>query len=65
MLMWIEGHLILLGVIAVVAGLGLGVLWNWARSRTGTIESPRRLAVRSAVARSDGRTTGARTGARG
>jgi hypothetical protein len=31
MLTWIEGHLMVLGLVAVFSGFGLGAMWSWAR----------------------------------
>jgi len=35
-LMWIENHLILLGLLAVLSGLGLGALWSRAQRNAGS-----------------------------
>jgi hypothetical protein len=43
---WLESHLILLGVLAVLAGLGLGALWSRAQ---GSADSAPVMARRSSV----------------
>ena len=46
MLMWIEDHLIVLGLLAIVSGVGLGGLLTWTQQNAGRIApSPRRPAA--------------------
>jgi uncharacterized iron-regulated membrane protein len=46
MLMWIEDHLIVLGLLAIVSGIGLGGLLTWTQRNAGRIvASPRRAAT--------------------
>ncbi|HEY7651715.1 MAG TPA: hypothetical protein VIG07_02745 [Methylomirabilota bacterium] len=45
---WLESHLILLGLLAVLTGLGLGALWSRAqRSADSTTVTARRSSVPS------------------
>jgi len=36
LMMWIENHLVLLGLLAVLSGLGLGALWSRAQRNAGS-----------------------------
>jgi hypothetical protein len=36
MVTWMEGNLVVLGILAIGAGCGLGALLDWARRRAGT-----------------------------
>jgi uncharacterized iron-regulated membrane protein len=55
MLMWIEDHLIVLGLLAIVSGIGLGGLLTWTERHAGRIVAspgarPRRRHRRAARA---------------
>lgn len=57
MLVWLENHLIVLGLVAIIAGLIMGAALGRAQRKVGRITAPRRpSAPSSGVGRS--RTTG-------
>jgi len=58
MLVWLENHLIVLGLLAIVVGLGLGAVLARAQRNAGRITGPRRPSVASSNERGK-RTTGA------
>jgi hypothetical protein len=46
MLMWIEDHLVVLGLLAIISGIGLGGLMTWAQQNASRMAaSPRRPAA--------------------
>jgi hypothetical protein len=50
MLMWLENHLIVLGLLAILVGLGLGALLARAQRKAGRITDSRRRSVVSSAA---------------
>jgi hypothetical protein len=42
MLVWLENHLIVLGFVAIVVGLGLGAVLGRAQGKAGRINDSRR-----------------------
>jgi hypothetical protein len=58
MLVWLENHLIVLGLLAIVVGLGLGAVLASAQRNAGRITDSRRRSAASSGA-TGSRTTGA------
>ena len=56
MLTWLENHLIVLGLLAILVGLGLGALLVRAPRKAGPIIDSRRRSVVSSAASGSGTT---------